>query len=116
MSHVLIVFLAPSLSSKTKCGRYISRAQLYTIYSYLQPVPKSFCTSYVYIKENPNNVPATLSFRTKRRCQKHNEHMAHLTADYIWVYIYSIPLLYKLNIHAIDLKLYSGTHKGAQGL
>ena len=30
--------------------------------------------------------------------------------------VYSILLLYKLNIHAIDLKLYSGTHKGAQGL
>ena len=34
----------------------------------------------------------------------------------MYEYIYSIPLLYKLNIHAIDLKLYSGTHKGAQGL
>ena len=72
-----------------KCFFSISRAQLYAIYSYLQLVPKSFCTSYVYIIENPNNVHATLSFRTKRRCQKHNEHMAHLTANYVWVYIFN---------------------------
>ena len=29
MSHVLIVFLAPSLSSKTKCGMYIIRVFYY---------------------------------------------------------------------------------------
>ena len=29
MSHVLIVFLAPSLSSKTKCGIYIIRVFYY---------------------------------------------------------------------------------------
>ena len=72
-----LIFLIPNISDT----QYIQ----YPIYL----IPNISDTQYIWyhhqlcmhIKKNPNNVHATLRFRTKRRCQKHNEYMAHLTAN-----------------------------------